>query len=1273
MQREADAFRIERENILRDAEEKRIRLEELLKESTEKSTALSSSVMQQQPINFHDTYGRKYTFPFSTCRTWVGMHDRIKRIYRDRQMWSELVASESFDLEDETGFIILPQDWSVFVQPGMSLALRFWPRPESSPEAVGSTIKRELVPVHKDLEKEQGEASSAEKEERPSWKRRKRFQRPLDTRNKWRSFEIFPSLATPKCPELTEVTITGFEGTQYKVHVNQLTGTYGQVKEALAFRHDWIKEILILSYADTIMADNELICASDLAGKILEVAGMASQYLPSEVTSSDTDLVLLDDDLNLDLDLGDMPSAIEIGRMDPKSAFHYAAKTEGFESNVQKPTPQLLQPKQFQDSNVEEPLKLGRRPKASRRITQQGLVEKVSLSEAEDEPEKVDKLTVRYGTGKAAEERAAGDGQTVPQLFSKVNMVEVNSGGKRVGRRSGPLIPQQRQQAHEIRAVPHRMRSEAHAPAPNVIIYNTTRMDNESSPNVRTEQRDPGPVRRRPSRRIPGESALEDQIAELQLELKREQRSRERSKQDEEGFDVIACICGSSEDDGNTVLCEVCETWQHIVCFYGPRPDIADVHECAECRPRHLDQNATIKAQGRRRSGKDQTDAHYQDGGRLAERKVKQAVKQRPKRSIMSPMASNTSLRMGDLEPQTPSSDPNTAELSAKGRQVQMPEDMQTAFKVGDEAQERNADTPARYSARMGPKESVLPNARRTPSLRTHTHSARHSLAMVRNQDPDSYSESSFEEDEWYTGYDRHIRTRPSHALKPPSNPKPLARLHSSTPPIQSVTPKMIMTQRRLREEEAEIRRKAAEDRAKVGDDQPNRSAFVHDPAAANLQRPESFPSRRLSVRQHAARMGTFRELLQHKRELLGRRYELDAILTGSIPQIERHQAESGMKRIVDELLNLELNLQREAQVLEGGFDPFAAPESQVRYTVSIGQAREIGSSDIKAEESRREGKARFEGSAAVQHRPYNPWQKPAGDHTRPQYDLQHTISMVNLHDETWHPKRPCSPATTSIAAYASGSAASSSLNYRQASARRPPPSLVANLPSARSPPSLSRSLSSSSPNLKAYDGFSSRKTFARHETKHNTGPTGAPPAVHPMTSATYVPGGESFGPGVGFPQLHVAAPRSSSPQSPEDVDSASIPLPQSPTLSGSVKFGSQAGPWSMHYSRNDTSPAALPIEQANHESAGSTGRFNVGLPVPTRRGHMAITVEDYSEDEDTFLYREMMEGLAGGESSEESEIEDDKVVLVEADRYEREDGKVDEVDELLREWTTVF
>jgi hypothetical protein len=60
---------------------------------------------------------------------------------------------------------------------------------------------------------------------------------------------------------------------------------------------------------------------------------------------------------------------------------------------------------------------------------------------------------------------------------------------------------------------------------------------------------------------------------------------------EEEDDSQIKCICGFSEDDGNTVACDICNKWQHIICYY---PQYADSlpdelqHGCTECRPETL-------------------------------------------------------------------------------------------------------------------------------------------------------------------------------------------------------------------------------------------------------------------------------------------------------------------------------------------------------------------------------------------------------------------------------------------------------------------------------------------------------------------------------------------------------------------------------------------------------------------------------------------------------------------------------------------------------------
>ncbi|KAI9821894.1 MAG: hypothetical protein M1827_002476 [Pycnora praestabilis] len=45
---------------------------------------------------------------------------------------------------------------------------------------------------------------------------------------------------------------------------------------------------------------------------------------------------------------------------------------------------------------------------------------------------------------------------------------------------------------------------------------------------------------------------------------------------------TIKCLCGNSEDDGNTVRCEECDTWQHIECYY-PNAKVSEVHNCIDC------------------------------------------------------------------------------------------------------------------------------------------------------------------------------------------------------------------------------------------------------------------------------------------------------------------------------------------------------------------------------------------------------------------------------------------------------------------------------------------------------------------------------------------------------------------------------------------------------------------------------------------------------------------------------------------------------------------
>jgi len=70
---------------------------------------------------------------------------------------------------------------------------------------------------------------------------------------------------------------------------------------------------------------------------------------------------------------------------------------------------------------------------------------------------------------------------------------------------------------------------------------------------------------------------------------------------EEEESSTIKCICGFADDDGLTVLCEKCDTWQHIVCYYESSELVPEVHECADCTPRQVDHKGASDKQRQRR------------------------------------------------------------------------------------------------------------------------------------------------------------------------------------------------------------------------------------------------------------------------------------------------------------------------------------------------------------------------------------------------------------------------------------------------------------------------------------------------------------------------------------------------------------------------------------------------------------------------------------------------------------------------------------------------
>lgn len=107
----------------------------------------------------------------------------------------------------------------------------------------------------------------------------------------------------------------------------------------------------------------------------------------------------------------------------------------------------------------------------------------------------------------------------------------------------------------------------------------------------------------------------------------------------EDGEDdyTIKCICGFADDDGNTVLCDTCDSWQHILCFYPhdlSAPNRLDfMHKCHECQPRSLDGTAARRRQlsnrSRERSQRESDYTADEDGAKSSKKPTKKSHKKR--------------------------------------------------------------------------------------------------------------------------------------------------------------------------------------------------------------------------------------------------------------------------------------------------------------------------------------------------------------------------------------------------------------------------------------------------------------------------------------------------------------------------------------------------------------------------------------------------------------------------------------------------------------------
>ncbi|KAI9732662.1 MAG: hypothetical protein M1834_003999 [Cirrosporium novae-zelandiae] len=148
------------------------------------------------------------------------------------------------------------------------------------------------------------------------------------------------------------------------------------------------------------------------------------------------------------------------------------------------------------------------------------------------------------------------------------------------------------------------------------------------------------------------------------------------SEEDEDGS--IKCICGYQDDDGLTVFCEQCKTWQHIGCYYpgATAATVPEIHYCSDCVPMPVDVKAARERQKLKR-----------DQGENSEQRLKRQTNRSHKKK---PKDQN-----GVAEP------PNSWGSDTKY-------DISTAINKGQPPLKRNK-TSHRSSASMGSQVSFVP------------------------------------------------------------------------------------------------------------------------------------------------------------------------------------------------------------------------------------------------------------------------------------------------------------------------------------------------------------------------------------------------------------------------------------------------------------------------------------------------------------------------------------------------------------------------------------
>ena len=132
---------------------------------------------------------------------------------------------------------------------------------------------------------------------------------------------------------------------------------------------------------------------------------------------------------------------------------------------------------------------------------------------------------------------------------------------------------------------------------------------------------------------------------------------------------TIKCICNFPDDDGNTIFCETCETWQHIDCFYPDNREEAlsenFTHSCHQCNPRPLDHKRAIERTQRLKNPVADDGAPDKKPRRPASRSHKKKPKPNDLQLNATPSAEESSKHTSPSDHHPPAKRPKTAHRSS--------------------------------------------------------------------------------------------------------------------------------------------------------------------------------------------------------------------------------------------------------------------------------------------------------------------------------------------------------------------------------------------------------------------------------------------------------------------------------------------------------------------------------------------------------------------------------------------------------------------------------